>query len=95
MDNHQDDNKDIKNEDDINTKKQHRYLRLDDDVRKKSFIAKTSAFSKKWIYFLVFVLLFIAIIAIIAKLLIGMTSTSLTSSKLNDEGEKNIFLDCS
>ena len=69
MDNHQDDNKDIKNEDDINTKKQHRYLRLDDDVRKKSFLyfGKILAFIQKHIYRLVSVLLVIVI------LIIGMT----------------------
>ena len=69
MDNNQDGNKDIKNEDNINTKKQHRYPKLDDDVRKKSFLyfGKILAFIQKHIYRLVSILLVIAI------LFIGMT----------------------
>ena len=64
-------------------KKGYRYRRHYDDVGKKSCIGKPSAFSRKWLYLLVSVLI------VIALLLIGMTS--LTSSKLNDQGEKQLL----
>ena len=96
MENNRDDNKVEKNnfmEDEGNVyleddgsnfnKKGNRYRRLYDHVRKKSCIGKPSAFSRKWLYLLVSVLI------VIALLLIGMTS--LTSSKLNDQGEKQLL----